>query len=150
MAPTIALTATRVLTADVAADVAADVDVGTIDVRAPHIRKGEAGELPPYTIVGASSDTGGGVVAAVEVSLDSGATWRPAFVDPSSGEWRMERVPLGMERVMARAADDTGNLSPPRAVELGGAVNQKTYNPPNEYEVHVNNAAAQVLGGDFV
>jgi hypothetical protein len=33
----------------------------------------------PLRVIGRASDSGGGVVAAVEVSMDGGATWRPAI-----------------------------------------------------------------------
>src|SRR5207245_11379176 len=32
----------------------------------------------PVTISGSAADTGGGVVGAVEISLDGGSTWHPA------------------------------------------------------------------------
>ena len=83
-----------------------------------------------YTLQGSSEDVGGGVVAAVEVSLDGGASWTPADVDPPSGAWSLEavppfgpseaagRVPADGEEIRVRAADDSGNLSSESVVRV--------------------------------
>ena len=64
-------------------------------------------------ITGTASDAGGGVVTAVEVSVDGGRRWHPARgFEQWSYEWQ---VPPGSRRVtiMSRAVDDTGNLGTP-------------------------------------
>ena len=62
------------------------------------------------TITGTATDGGGGVVAAVEVSVDGGVTWHPAT---GRATWRFEWKP-GVEggevSVLSRAVDDSGNL----------------------------------------
>jgi hypothetical protein len=60
-------------------------------------------------IVGTASDSGGGVVAAVEVSVDGGASWHPAVGRTS---WSYVWVPrvAGAVTVLSRAVDDSGNL----------------------------------------
>ncbi len=62
------------------------------------------------TVAGTASDAGGGVVAAVEVSVDGGVTWHPAT---GRASWRFEWKPGGEGgevQVLSRAVDDSGNL----------------------------------------
>jgi hypothetical protein len=60
-------------------------------------------------IQGIAADTGGGVVAGVEVSVDGGATWRAAT---GTTTWSFTWTPLaiGPATIKSRAFDDTGNL----------------------------------------
>ena len=60
-------------------------------------------------ILGSASDLGGGVVAAVEVSVDGGVSWHPAVGRTS---WSYAWVPrvTGAVTVLSRAVDDSGNL----------------------------------------
>ena len=61
------------------------------------------------TIRGSASDRGGGVVAAVELSVDGGTNWHPAIGRTSwSYEWTPDRV--GTVSILSRAVDDSGNL----------------------------------------
>jgi methionine-rich copper-binding protein CopC len=63
------------------------------------------------TISGTASDTGGGVVAGVEVSTDGGATWHPATGRSSwSYTWTVQGA--GPRQIEARATDDSGNIGP--------------------------------------
>ena len=67
------------------------------------------------TITGTASDEGGGVVAAVEVSTDGGATWHPAS---GTGRWTYEwQVPDDFSggRIISRATDDSNNTETPGA-----------------------------------
>ncbi|MEV0595084.1 DUF4082 domain-containing protein [Nonomuraea cavernae] len=63
----------------------------------------------PITISGTTSDTGGGVVAGVEVSVDGGTIWQQATGLTS---WQYDWVPgtVGETTIMSRAVDDIGNL----------------------------------------
>lgn len=63
-------------------------------------------------ITGTASDTGGGVVAGVEVSVDGGNTWHPATGTTS---WSYNWVPTasGTASIQSRAVDDSGNLETP-------------------------------------
>jgi hypothetical protein len=66
----------------------------------------------PITISGTATDSGGGVVGVVEVSVDVGRTWHPATGrEQWSFTWGAESQ-SGTATVMARAADDIGNLQP--------------------------------------
>jgi hypothetical protein len=72
------------------------------------------GTLPldtPVVIQGTAADTGGGVVAGVEVSVDGGTSWRPASGFTS---WSYSFTPAaeGPLAIMVRAVDDIGNLQP--------------------------------------
>ena len=91
-------------------------------------------------LAGTSWNEGGGAVAAVEISLDHGASWHPAELEAGvwvagSSRWETEwkfdysnRVesPTGsrrivdraMDRVMVRATDDSGNRSPPLELDV--------------------------------
>ena len=66
----------------------------------------------PATITGLTVDAGGGVVAAVEVSVDGGATWHPAT---GRASWSYVFVPtaLGPIEVQARGVDDSCNIEVP-------------------------------------
>jgi WD40 repeat protein len=68
----------------------------------------------PVTITGTASDTGGGVVGGVEVSVDDGATWHPASGRES---WSYTWTPTqaGPTTLRTRAADDSVNLEIPAA-----------------------------------
>ena len=62
------------------------------------------------TITGTATDLGGGVVGAVEVSVDGGQTWHPANGRES---WTYAWTPAsisGSATVMVRASDDSANL----------------------------------------
>jgi hypothetical protein len=64
------------------------------------------------TISGTAADTGGGVVAGVEVTTDGGETWHPAVGTTS---WSYTWVAGGEAdaRIQSRAVDDSGNLETP-------------------------------------
>ena len=64
------------------------------------------------TITGTAADSGGGVVAAVEVSVDGGNTWHPAT---GRENWTFDWIPaiLGPTTIMSRAMDDSGNRELP-------------------------------------
>ena len=66
----------------------------------------------PVTISGTAADTGGGVVGAVEISLDGGATWHPAT---GREHWTYTFTPsaAGTLNIRTRAVDDSGNLEVP-------------------------------------
>ena len=64
------------------------------------------------TISGTAIDSGGGVVGAVEVSVDDGKSWHPA---EGRENWSYTWTPSslsGSMTVLARAADDSANLQP--------------------------------------
>jgi hypothetical protein len=63
-------------------------------------------------ISGTAADSGGGIVSAIEVSVEGGRTWHAAsgletwaytWTTPSSGAG-------GKETIMSRAVDDSGNI----------------------------------------
>ena len=64
------------------------------------------------TIQGTAADTGGGIVAAVEVSVDGGTTWHPATGTTS---WTYAWTTSGNStaNIRSRAVDDSGNLENP-------------------------------------
>ncbi len=65
------------------------------------------------TISGTASDAGGGVVAAVEVSLDGGMTWHPAR-GRSNWSYAWDPDMTGDDvSILSRAVDDSGNLETP-------------------------------------
>ena len=68
----------------------------------------------PVQIAGTAHDRGGGCIAAVEVSVDGGATWHPA---EGRAVWRYEWKPegSGTRTIVCRAVDDSGNLEAPAA-----------------------------------
>ena len=75
------------------------------------------------TITGTGTDTGGGIVAGVEVSTDGGSTWHPAV---GTSSWSYTWIPRanGIVKIMSRATDDSGNiekLPPSVSVTTSGA-----------------------------
>src|SRR5882762_9648654 len=66
------------------------------------------------TISGTAVDSGGGVVGAVEVSLDGGKTWHPAT---GRENWSYQATFgfSGTLNVLSRAVDDSGNIEIPGA-----------------------------------
>lgn len=78
------------------------------------------------TISGTASDVGG-VVAGVEVSVDSGQTWHPANGRASwTYSWSPGSGPQGQVSLKSRAIDDSGNIGTPASV----TVNVGTAPPP--------------------
>jgi N,N-dimethylformamidase beta subunit-like protein len=77
--------------------------VSRVDTGSPHALASGMSEA-----TGTASDTGGGVVAGVEVSVDNGRTWHPA---EGTTRWRY-RLESGLVAgvVRSRAVDDSGNL----------------------------------------
>jgi hypothetical protein len=70
------------------------------------------------TVTGTASDTGGGVVAGVEVSTDGGSTWHPANGTTS---WSYTFTPgsFGQITIKSRATDDSANIqSTPASVSV--------------------------------
>jgi hypothetical protein len=69
------------------------------------------------TISGTAADSGGGVVAGVEVSTDGGKSWHPATMSAAntSVTWSYSWVAHGnpTTTIESRAADDSGNLEKP-------------------------------------
>lgn len=65
------------------------------------------------TISGTASDSGGGVVAGVEVSDDGGRNWRPAT---GTSNWSYSWIAHGNPStvIQTRAVDDSGNLEAPK------------------------------------
>jgi hypothetical protein len=79
--------------------------------------------LGTVTVTGTASDTGGGVVGGVEVSVDGGTTWHPAS---GRGAWSYTWSPTsgGSANIRSRAVDDSGNIESPSAgvtVNVGGS-----------------------------
>jgi hypothetical protein len=79
------------------------------------------GDGTSMTISGTAADTGGGLVAGVEVSTDGGTTWHPASGTTS---WTYAWVAHGnpTSTIRSRAVDDSGNLENPssgRPLDVG-------------------------------
>ena len=66
------------------------------------------------TATGTAADTGGGLVAGVEISVDSGVTWHPVNGTTNwSYTWVASKA--GVFSVLSRAVDDSANLETPSA-----------------------------------
>ena len=92
----------------VAASASTDTAAPTSTITTP----GTAAVGTSLTLSGTASDTGGGVVGGVEVSVDGGATWRRAS---GRSPWTYTWTPTasGTYNIKSRAADDSGNLETP-------------------------------------
>ena len=106
------------------------------------------------TISGTATDTGGGVVGGVEVSVDGGTSWRRAT---GTSNWTYTWVPgiLGTATILSRASDDSGNLEQPStstAVTITQAVCPCSIWTPSlttPWMVDSNDAAAVEVGVKF-
>jgi len=91
-------------------------------------------------ILGTAADAGGGVVGAVEVSVDGGATWQRAT---GRENWRYNWTPsgaLGSVTVKSRAADDSVHLETPSAeviVTVGKAASPPPHTPRAANDTYV-------------
>ena len=87
------------------------------DTIAPHstiTAPGSQTDGTRITLSGTASDTGGGVVAGVEISTDGGSTWHPATGTTSwTYSWVVHSSPSTV--IKTRAVDDSGNLETPGA-----------------------------------
>jgi len=104
------------------------------------------------TISGTATDTGGGVIAGVEVSTDNGLSWHPATGDET---WTYSWSPqlAGTYTIRSRAVDDSVNLETPsagRTATITGP-NYKTVFSPTATPAVVNttDASAVELGMKF-
>ena len=68
----------------------------------------------PVTVTGSATDTGGGVIGGVEVSVDGGVTWHPA-AGRSSWSYTWAPSAAGTLTIKSRAVDDSGNVETPGA-----------------------------------
>jgi hypothetical protein len=105
----------------VAASKSTDTTPPTATITAP-ANGSTASVGKPVTVSGTASDTGGGVVAGVEVSADNGASWHRAS---GTGSWTYTWTPnaTGTATLRARATDDSANLGAASAgvtVTVGG------------------------------
>jgi hypothetical protein len=110
----------------VGASASTDLTAPTAKITSP--ASGAAQEWKTVTVTGTAADTGGGVVAGVEVSTDGGATWHPASGHES---WSYSFVPAktGTYGVLSRATDDslnTGAASTAVTLTVGPATNLQT------------------------
>jgi Domain of unknown function (DUF4082)/Bacterial Ig-like domain/Bacterial Ig domain len=88
-------------------DAAAPRSVITVPANGASVQQGTA-----VTISGTTTDTGGGVIGGIEVSVDGGITWHPAN---GRATWTFNWTPaaLGNVTIKARAIDDSGNIEVP-------------------------------------
>ncbi|MEU4695277.1 DUF4082 domain-containing protein [Actinoplanes sp. NPDC023714] len=69
------------------------------------------------TLTGTASDTGGGVVAGVEVSTDGGESWHPAE-GTDSWTYSFHSTGMGSQTVVVRGIDDSANKGEPASRQL--------------------------------
>ncbi|RDJ03369.1 adhesin [Rhizobium phaseoli] len=103
------------------------------------------------TITGTAADTGGGVIAAVEVSTDNGASWHPATGDEN---WTYTWSPqtAGTYTIRSRAVDDNVNLETPsagRTVTVSGPNYTSLFGAATPAVVNTNDTSAVELGVKF-
>ncbi|MFJ7066216.1 DUF4082 domain-containing protein [Streptomyces sp. NPDC101115] len=78
---------------------------------------GSVPALRQITVTGTAADSGGGVVARVEVSTDGGTTWKAA---EGTGSWSYSWTPMaqGPVQLKVRAVDDSVNIGAVTTVPL--------------------------------
>jgi hypothetical protein len=107
----------------------------------------------PVTITGTAVDSGGGVVGAVEVSIDGGTTWHRA-TGRESWSWTWRPGVLGTVNLMSRAVDDSGNLealkSPTSVIVTQATCPCTVWDAAAvPWQVDVNDASAVEVGVKF-
>jgi hypothetical protein len=65
--------------------------------------------LKPVTVSGTATDSGGGVVARVEISTDGGTSWKPA-TGTTSWTYAWTPTSMGQQTLLVRAVDDSANI----------------------------------------
>ncbi|ARQ62375.1 cadherin-like/VCBS repeat-containing protein (plasmid) [Rhizobium sp. Kim5] len=103
------------------------------------------------TISGTAADTGGGVIAGVEVSTDNGASWHPATGDEN---WTYSWSPqvAGSYTIRSRAVDDSINLETPsagRTVTVSAPNYTSLFGSATPAVVNTNDSSAVELGVKF-
>ncbi|WP_184327604.1 N,N-dimethylformamidase beta subunit family domain-containing protein, partial [Rhizobium sp. BK529] len=103
------------------------------------------------TITGTAVDTGGGVIASVEVSTDNGASWHPATGDEN---WTYSWSPqiAGTYTILSRAVDDSVNLETPsagRTVTVSGPSYATLFGAATPAVVNTDDTSAVELGVKF-
>ncbi|MFC5757550.1 N,N-dimethylformamidase beta subunit family domain-containing protein, partial [Rhizobium sp. GCM10022189] len=103
------------------------------------------------TITGTAADTGGGVIAGVEVSTDNGASWHPATGDEN---WTYTWSPqvAGSYTILSRAVDDSINLESPsagRTVTVTGASFASLFGAATPAVVNTDDTSPVELGVRF-
>lgn len=103
----------------VAATASTDTTPPTATITSP--AAGESVGSGSIVVRGTAADSGGGVVAAVEVSTDGGARWRQATGRTEwETTWTIEGS--GEKTIMVRAVDDSGNIqAPPTTLTLSSS-----------------------------
>ncbi|ARQ09489.1 cadherin-like/VCBS repeat-containing protein [Rhizobium etli] len=103
------------------------------------------------TITGTAADSGGGVIAAVEVSTDNGASWHPATGDENwTYTWQPQTT--GTYTIRSRAVDDNVNLETPsagRTVTVSGPNYTSLFGSATPAVVNTNDTSAVELGFKF-
>ncbi len=98
---------TGLLPAVSSSDTVAPVSTITSPVVGANVNTGS-----PVVISGTATDSGGGVVAGVEVSADGGQTWHPA-IGRENWTYSWTAHVVGTAALMSRAVDDSANLENP-------------------------------------
>jgi hypothetical protein len=96
-----------------------DTAAPTVTITSP-ANNGAIANGSSVTVTGTAADNGGGIVAAIEVSLDGGTTWHPATGTTS---WTYSGIMHGATAtaIKVRATDDSANTSTPVSVSLNSS-----------------------------
>jgi hypothetical protein len=108
---------TTLMSGLVAASKSTDTSAPTSSITSPTMNA-NLQDNNQVTVTGSATDTGGGIVAGVEVSTDGGTTWHPAAIQGADGTsvtwkytWNVSGYPT--TSIESRAVDDSGNLESP-------------------------------------
>jgi hypothetical protein len=100
---------TNLQVASASTDTTPPVSVITSPASGANLNAGTA-----VTVTGTATDSGGGVVGAVEVSGDGGDTWHPA-TGRSSWSYSFTPTATGQVTIKSRASDDSANVETPKS-----------------------------------
>ena len=94
-------------------------------------------------VAGTAHDLGGGVVAGVEFSADSGLTWHPAA---GGDNWNYSWIPnkVGTVTIEARAVDDSLNIGTPTSTKLVVGFQQAGFDPGYYLQINPDVKAAGI------
>jgi hypothetical protein len=106
------------------------------------------------TISGTATDSGGGVVAGVEASVDGGATWHPSSEFAASGNvnwtYSYTQTATGLVKPISRATDDSGNIEGSSSPSSGNPVPSVTSLAPASAIAGGPGLALTLTGSNFI
>jgi len=131
----------------VATTASTDTTGPTVSITSP-AAGASIGNGASVTATGTATDTGGGIVAGVEVSVDGGTTWHPA-TGTSSWSYTYVQPGNGAVSLQVRATDDSGNIGAVATRSVTASCPCSMYGATTPVVTSTDDASAVELGLRF-